>query len=85
MTTYALEVATWARDAINALKPLYGSDSKLFDKLAEMTGLSKTHIATFARNAEYNITVSRLDRIVAALRILINATHLVMNKHEGEK
>ena len=72
MTYSALEVATYARDAISALKPLYKSDSQLFEKLAALSGLSKNHIAAFARDPEYNITVSRLDRLVAALKILSN-------------
>lgn len=70
MTYSALEVATWARAAISALKPQYDSDSQLYDRLAKMSGLSRTHVGAFARNPEYNITVSRLDRLVAAIKIL---------------
>lgn len=82
MTYTALEVATWARDAIGALKPMYRSDSQLFDKLAEMSGLSKNHIATFARDPDYNITYQRLDKLVAAVKILSNSTHLVSQQQE---
>jgi hypothetical protein len=70
MTYSALEVATWTRSAIDALKPLYSSDTKLFETLATMSGLSRTHIASFSRDPEYSITVSRLDRLAAAVNIL---------------
>jgi uncharacterized protein YmfQ (DUF2313 family) len=79
MSYTALEVATWARESISVLKPLYDNDSRLFEKLAELSGLSKTHIAAFAREPEYNITVSRLDRLVAALKILLSANCIGSN------
>jgi len=80
MTYSALEVATWARDAISALKPLYHNDSRLYEKIAELSGLSKTHIAAFVRDPTYNITVSKLDQLVATLKILLRATKNVLEE-----
>lgn len=70
MTYTAFDVAKFTRDAIDLLKPIYRSDTQLYEKLAELSGLSRTHIAGFARDPEYSITVSRLDRLANAARIL---------------
>lgn len=66
----ALEVAIYTREAIDLLKPRFKNETQLYEKLAKLSGLSRTHISAFARDPEYSITVSRLDRLAAAVKVL---------------
>jgi len=74
MSTFsAYEVATWARDAIRTLRAEHyprPTVNDLYVELTKLSGVSMSHIKTFVRNPAYNITVTKLDRIIAAIKIL---------------
>ena len=74
MSTFsAYEVATWARDAINNLYANLDptpTRRSLYGQMRTLSGVSVTHIAAFVRNPDYNITVNKLDRLIAAVKIL---------------
>ena len=69
----AIELATRCRDGIRRLKLLSAfekNDKTLYNELRDLSGLSFSHIAAFVRDPNYNITVTKLDRLVAAVKIL---------------
>ena len=69
----AIELATRCRDGIRRLKLLptfEKTDATLYNELRDLSGLSFTHIASFVRDPNYNITITKLDRLAAAVKIL---------------
>lgn len=69
----AYEVATWVRDAVNHLHANLDPQPtrrSLYGQMRALSGVSVTHIAAFVRDPDYNITINKLDRMAAAIKIL---------------
>jgi len=69
MTT-ARQIATETRMGIGSLAKRYGSKTKAFDTIAEVSGVSASMIAKFYYRAKDNPSTDILDAMAAGVRHL---------------